>query len=268
MHTDTPAHGSAYMVYGVAAAAMVIGGSIIQAVTPLAIGLIISEVTCIVLPAMFYRRAFNFDWWGFSSQRRWPIAALPTAALILGAVLVGILANLLVGVTIHVIPSLEQTQAQYQTQMKALLNPEQTWLAIAGAISVTVSAPFCEEFLFRGTLLRVQVKHLPVATAIALNGLMFGVIHFNPMSTVPLSIVGAFFAWITWRTRSLWPAVACHAALNAVNGVILPRLAGFDAAPEMLPISDLLTGVGIVGALFVAVVALLDRKLPAPEKNR
>ncbi len=73
------------------------------------------------------------------------------------------------------------------------------------------------------------------------------------MGFVSLALVGAFFAHLTMRSESLWPAVLAHAALNTANGVVLPLLAGdlaSSAEPPELPV--ILAGLAITAPLAAA----------------
>ena len=263
MRTDAPPSYTVFLVFMLSAFSMIVVGGFIQLLVPLAVGLMLSEVLCVMGPAILFRRSYAFEWLQLGPRETWPIRVFPTVVMILATVGLGFLANVLVALLIHLVPSLGANQVEYQALMAKLLNPPQWWLAVAGAVAITVFAPVCEEFLFRGTMLRVQLRYMPVPLAIALNGILFGCIHFNEMSLIPLSLVGAFFAWITWRTESLWPAVACHATMNAVNGVILPRVVGFDASPQA-PLSDLTVALAILGAVLVPAIVVLHHRLPRP----
>jgi membrane protease YdiL (CAAX protease family) len=263
MRTDSPSPFSAYALFFAVAFLMVAVGGFLQLLLPLAFSLMLSEVLCVLGPALAYQRAFpDTGWAPVFKSTPWPIGARPTVLMLTTTILIGLGANVLAALVVYFMPSLQERQAEYMIIMQQLLNPPELWKAMAGAIAITVFAPVCEEVLFRGTLLKVQLQHLPVALAIGLNGLLFGIIHFNEMSLVPLTIVGAFFAWLTWRSGSVWPAIASHAALNAVNGVILPRIIGFESVPDPI-LNDLLLGIGVLGALAASGFVLLRALMPA-----
>jgi uncharacterized protein len=81
--------------------------------------------------------------------------------------------------------------------------------------------PLVEEVLFRGALLARLRLALGEGWAIAVSSIVFGVIHLPDLGglwyAVPnLILVGAFCAWLRVRTRSIWPAFACHAANNSL----------------------------------------------------
>lgn len=81
--------------------------------------------------------------------------------------------------------------------------------------------PLVEEVLFRGALLALLRTRFGDGWAIVLSSVFFGVIHLPDLGGVwyaipNLILVGAFCAWLRVRSRSIWPAYACHAANNAL----------------------------------------------------
>jgi membrane protease YdiL (CAAX protease family) len=89
---------------------------------------------------------------------------------------------------------------------------------IALAVGVVLLAPVIEEALFRGMLQGVLETRLRHWYAIALAGLAFALLHGR---------TGALFffawslpvGWVTWRCRSIRPAIAVH-AINNVVGIV------------------------------------------------
>jgi uncharacterized protein len=77
--------------------------------------------------------------------------------------------------------------------------------------------PLAEELLFRGFLfgLLVQVAQWRLSTAIVFSAVAFGLAHDgNLAQSVAMAAGGAVMAWLTYRWRSLWPAIALHSAMN------------------------------------------------------
>ncbi len=83
-----------------------------------------------------------------------------------------------------------------------------------------VLAPVAEELFYRGLLYGWLSERLPVTAAAALSGLAFGAGHLIPTLILPLALIGWGLAWVCDRARSLWPAVAAHATLNALSLVV------------------------------------------------
>jgi len=88
---------------------------------------------------------------------------------------------------------------------------------IALALLAATLAPFWEEVAFRGWLLSALRTRLRTGAALAASGLLFGLMHLDPVRFPALVALGVAFAWLTWRSGSLWPAVVAHGTNNAVG---------------------------------------------------
>lgn len=97
---------------------------------------------------------------------------------------------------------------------------------VAMSFVAVVLAPLFEELLFRGLLLRSLASALPGPLAVAVQGLAFGLVHFQPDEglgnvgiVVSLGAVGAAFGVGAYLSRRLGPAIVGHAIFNAVATV-------------------------------------------------
>ena len=113
-------------------------------------------------------------------------------------------------------PDTEQTVAQE-------LGAEQgTFGLIAAGFMVMCVAPVAEEFFFRGFFYRALRTRYPVLAAAAIDGVLFGVIHFDFSSTdgllivPPLAALGFMFCLVYERTGSIFPVIALHALNNSL----------------------------------------------------
>ncbi len=93
-------------------------------------------------------------------------------------------------------------------------------IAMYGTMGV-LAAPLFEEILFRGLLTRWLLEKLPSLLAIALSGLIFGLIHLNLQALGPLVVMGMALAWIYSRTGNLWACMIFHALFNGSQFLFL-----------------------------------------------
>jgi membrane protease YdiL (CAAX protease family) len=161
-----------------------------------------------VMFASFVRRP-RPEHFGLRPTRFWP--AVGWAAL-------GI-ASFYVAVAIYtaiVQPDAEQTVAQ------DLGADEGTFGMIAAGFMVVCVAPVAEEFFFRGFFYRALRSRYTVLVAAAIDGLVFGVIHYDfsgadaLLILPPLAVLGFIFCLVYERTGSLYPVIALHALNNAI----------------------------------------------------
>ncbi|HSN90796.1 MAG TPA: CPBP family intramembrane glutamic endopeptidase [Anaeromyxobacteraceae bacterium] len=137
------------------------------------------------------------------------------------------------------------------------------WRSWAFALIASLLAPVCEEIVFRGYLQTTFGLSRPARAAIALAALLFAAIHLDPVRFPALVLLGALYGWLAWRAGSVWPAVAAHAANNAVASLVF-HVRGEAAAPPPAPVAGagLLLALGL-GAL-LPLLAAYRAVTPAP----
>tara|TARA_Y100000588_G_scaffold291938_1_gene311152 strand:+ start:232 stop:1005 length:774 start_codon:yes stop_codon:yes gene_type:complete len=82
------------------------------------------------------------------------------------------------------------------------------------AIYALVLAPVLEEFLFRGILYRVMKRPCGVGPALVMSSILFGLVHRNVLSFVPLTFLGIILALSYERTGDLRTCILIHAFFN------------------------------------------------------
>jgi membrane protease YdiL (CAAX protease family) len=137
---------------------------------------------------------------------RWLVVALPigASALLLSAILGGISQALF--------PNTDQTQCN---DFSASLSN----LPVLTVLAVTVIAPVGEEIVFRGFVLGWLQGRLPVGWAIAVSAAIFSAAHFaylQPTLFLPIFGIGLVLGGLYQLTKSVWPGVVVHGALNLV----------------------------------------------------
>lgn len=78
-----------------------------------------------------------------------------------------------------------------------------------------IAAPFLEEMLFRGIILRSFLTQYSRTTAILSSSLLFAIAHLNVYQFITAFTVGIVAGWLYERSRSLWPCIVLHASYNA-----------------------------------------------------
>jgi len=104
-----------------------------------------------------------------------------------------------------------QTQPDISSLFEDVSSP---WpLLFAGVIV----APFVEEVFFRGfvfTGLRERYGWIPAAL---LSAGLFALVHFQPISFLPIFLMGLIFAFLYQRSNSIWPGLIMHLATNVLG---------------------------------------------------
>ena len=135
------------------------------------------------------------------------------------------------------------------------------------AISMLALTPaICEEVLFRGFIQRQSERSLGAWGGILFSGIIFGFYHLRLTQAIPLSLLGIFMAWLTWQTRSLWPAILVHFINNAFAAV-LGKMAASSDSPTDLDDFTFPWWVVVVAAFVLAGSIAALRKRPAAEDD-
>jgi hypothetical protein len=95
-----------------------------------------------------------------------------------------------------------------------------TILPLTG-LAVLVMAPLAEEIFFRGFVFAGLIRPFGVTGAMVVSGVLFGIFHITSVETLgvvlPFSLIGALFAWLYYRSGSLWPSMGAHFLFNVVG---------------------------------------------------
>lgn len=86
-----------------------------------------------------------------------------------------------------------------------------------------------EEFIFRYMLKR-KLNGAGDAAYIVVSGLTFGLFHMNILQFYFAFVLGMALAWVYAQTGKFWIPVSLHFAVNFTNGVVIPAIAGNQAA--------------------------------------
>ncbi|MGB6896377.1 MAG: CPBP family intramembrane glutamic endopeptidase [Dehalococcoidia bacterium] len=99
-------------------------------------------------------------------------------------------------------------------------------------VATVLAAPVAEEIFFRGFVFRGLIRPLNVWGAALVSGLLFGAAHISSVDTagliIPFSAVGMLFAWVYYRTGSLWAPMSAHFLFNLISFIVLATVVGSE----------------------------------------
>lgn len=76
--------------------------------------------------------------------------------------------------------------------------------------------PLTEEVFFRGFVFGGLAERFGFVWASIASAVVFSLFHADPGVLLPIFVTGLLLAWLYRQTRSLWPAIAAHAAQNGI----------------------------------------------------
>lgn len=100
-----------------------------------------------------------------------------------------------------------------------------------GYVVIGILAPFAEEVVFRGAILRKLLGMMDEErhwVAIAISALVFGLVHLNIPQGIHAFLIGLLLGWMYYRTRSILPGILFHWVNNSVAFImfhIMPQMA-------------------------------------------
>lgn len=123
---------------------------------------------------------------------------------------------------------------------------------------VSISAGICEEFLFRGFILRGYEKW-GTNRAIFFSGLLFALMHASLVKFLPILILGILFSYMAVRFNSILPTMIAHATNNAVSIILLALM------PSLTKINP--SAQGLLGILAMVIFLAALASIPGVIKR-
>lgn len=138
-------------------------------------------------------------------------------------------------------------------------------------LMVSIFAPFFEEWLCRGMVLRGLLGNgMKPVWAIVVSALFFAFIHLNPWQAVPAFLLGCLFGFVYYKTGSLKLTMLMHFTNNTFS-LVMSNIDAFQDADSFL---DVLPGMRywiIFAACLLLLVLIVNafRRIPEerPEGN-
>ncbi|MFZ1729126.1 MAG: CPBP family intramembrane glutamic endopeptidase [Bacteroidota bacterium] len=169
---------------------------------------------------------------------------------------------------IPILDAFEKLLEELYGQLLAMHSPFE---AIGVWIVVALTPALCEEVLFRGAVQFSFEKKMRLRWAFLFSGAIFSFFHLNPVTFIPLALLGTYFSVITWRGNSLVYAIAAHATNNTIAVVAIY----FFKSENLLPAESTggdpsLSTYALSGAVALAVFAacvVYFWKLTRPESS-
>ena len=132
-----------------------------------------------------------------------------------------------------IVSLLPQMPQWLEDTMKTMLENCPVWVSL---LSVSIFAPFFEEWLCRGIVLRGLLnRNVNPATAIAVSAVFFAILHMNPWQAIPAFLLGVLFGYVYYKTGSLKLTMLMH-CVNNTMAVVMSNIPSFEDAETFMDI--------------------------------
>lgn len=193
---------------------------------PIIVANTVGQVFGLLIPALLVARFHTSDWRDFLRIRGTDVRILLLS--IVGLIALIPVIQWLGGVS-ETLPWPDFIREFEQAQLDLIERVLMQDFPLAFTISMLAVTPaICEEVLFRGYVQRQAERSTGALWGILISGIVFGLYHLRLTQALPLSALGIFMAYLTWRSGSLLPAFIVHLANNSFAAV-LGKLASTDA---------------------------------------
>ncbi len=108
-----------------------------------------------------------------------------------------------------------------------LLSVHSVFSGIVVVIVVSIIPALCEEVMFRGFIQRSFEFRLKPIWAALITAIFFGVYHFNPYGLLPLIMLGFYFGYAAYMSKSIFVPMSLH-FFNNFTAVIFYFIFGED----------------------------------------
>ncbi len=146
---------------------------------------------------------------GFSSRRLWPSLALGLR----GYVAVFPWLIVLLVLTVEVMRFFNYTPPPEPIQ-ELIFGQHGHWVLGLTVVLACVVGPIAEEFFFRGVLYSALRRRTSRVVAMLISGVLFSLIHTNPVGFLPIMVLGCLLANLYERTGSLASSIFVHILHN------------------------------------------------------
>jgi membrane protease YdiL (CAAX protease family) len=115
----------------------------------------------------------------------------------------------------------EQAKPELQVSVQALQATVTLRERLGFAFVVIVLAPVMEEIIFRGILYPAIKQAGRPQAALWVTAVLFGMVHFNLLNFVSLTLFGVLLVWVYEHTNRLIACIFAHSLFNAANFTFL-----------------------------------------------
>ncbi|MDE6268626.1 MAG: CPBP family intramembrane metalloprotease [Muribaculaceae bacterium] len=113
--------------------------------------------------------------------------------------------------------AMQKMEEAAQASIDAMMKGASVWSMIVSVLIIGILAGFSEELFFRGGFQRIMMSFkINPHLAIWVTALIFSAFHFQFYGFLPRTLLGAYFGYLVFWTRSLWIPIIVHAFNNTV----------------------------------------------------
>lgn len=135
--------------------------------------------------------------------------------------------------------------------MNDILAPISQGSILISMLTVGIVAPIAEEFLFRGVIYNTLKRKISIKWTIIIQAILFGAFHGNLVQGIYATLLGIVFGYVTYKTKSLWPAIIMHMVNNLTANIASFILGDYLGGTLFYIIFTVIGTIGMVLLIFL-----------------
>lgn len=225
--------GKRYLIFIFVTAACFIFGYIVMSVvllkgvTPGRMKLVsvVQSIIIFMLPALLTALLVTYKPWKYLRTKSFPLvqAFLGVVGLLVAVPAMNVITEWNLSLTLPdslagVEQWMRQSEQAAQAGVDVLMGGSTIGDLIIGLIVIGILPGVGEEFFFRGGMQRLIASTPRVSPHVAVwvTALIFSAVHLQFFGFIPRLLLGAYFGYLLYWTRSLWVPVLVHAVNNSI----------------------------------------------------
>ncbi len=238
---------------------------------------VVQSIMAFIVPTLVIERYLGYEPLAFSG-----LSERPTVATLLWVIIIYICSYIALGQIIAYnemfhfpksLHSLEDTLRSWEENAAAttalILDTTTIGGLLTGIAVVGLLTGMSEEIFFRGGIQRILYRSgCNIHVAIWCSAIVFSALHMQFFGFLPRLLLGAFFGYLLYWSKSLWPGIFAHALNNSLyvavvwmekRGMITQNILETGVVSHGVPWAALVSAVISVGIIMVAMQNIKKR---------
>jgi membrane protease YdiL (CAAX protease family) len=116
-----------------------------------------------------------------------------------------------------ILPHFEKIMEDYNELMEEFMYGN----VIIIFVTTVILAPFSEELMFRGVIMKKAQKIAPAGAAILIQAILFAIFHMNIVQSVYTFPAGLILGYVAYKFKSIKASIVLHMMFNALSYVMI-----------------------------------------------
>jgi len=113
-------------------------------------------------------------------------------------------------------------------RLSSLFSDRSPYGALLAFLGLGLLPGFCEEFFFRGGVLRLFPIETRLTYSILGSAVVFSLLHFQLTNILSIFFMGFVLAYTYWSTKSIWYSISIHCLFNFTSWLMMDWLNGVE----------------------------------------